>query len=101
MTTDRLSRSGWREAKRTESERPYFFWDYDVTESDVKRIVRAGTQEEQAWVVSRILAYAKWDDIWRYLTPEDIRRNLDRLHFRIAKDRQLWAYALARWTDHG
>jgi hypothetical protein len=80
-------------------ERPYFFWDYDLTEADVRRIVREGTPQEQAWVVARILEYAKWDDIWRFLTPDDIRRNLDRLRFRLPQDRQLWEYALTRWAE--
>jgi hypothetical protein len=56
---------------------------------------------EQAWVVSRILEYAKWDDIWRYLTLADIRRNFEQLTFRCAQDRELWEYALDRWTRGG
>jgi hypothetical protein len=81
--------------------RLYFFWDYDLTEEDVRLIVRQGAPEERAWVIGRILEYCKWDDIWRYLTLADIRRDLERLSFRRAQDRELWAYALDRWTSSG
>lgn len=77
----------------------YFFWDYDIGEEDVCRILRDGTPLEKAWVITRILEYAKWDDIWRYLTLSDIRDNLEHLQFRHPQDRELWAYALARWTS--
>jgi hypothetical protein len=81
------------------NERLYFFWDYDLQEADIRLIMRAGDPFEQAWVVSRILEYARWEDIWRYLSLADIRRNFDLLSFRRAQDRELWAYALERWTQ--
>jgi len=80
------------------SNRLYFFWDYDLSEADVQHIVRQGDPAEKAWVITRILEYAKWEDIWRYLTLADIRRNFDRLAFRRDQDRELWAYALDRWA---
>jgi len=78
--------------------RLYFFWDYDLTGDDVRSMVRDGDPVEQAWVVSRILEYAKWDDIWHYVSVADIQRNFELLTFRCAQDRELWAYALDRWT---
>lgn len=78
--------------------RPYFFWDYDLTEEQVRDILRSGNDTEKAWVITRILEYARWDDIWRYLTVDDIRQNFERLRFRWPQDRELWAYALKRWT---
>lgn len=43
---------------------------------------------------------AQWSDIWHYLTPADIRQQLPSLHFRRPADRELWAYALDRWSCH-
>ena len=82
-------------------QRPYFFWDYEITDEEIRRILRDGIPSEKAWVISRILEYAKWDDIWRYLTLADIRENFADLHFRRSQDRELWAYALDRWMRHG
>ena len=78
--------------------RLYFFWDYDLSEQDIRRIVRQGEPAEKAWVISRMLQYARWDDIWRYLTVADIRDSFERLSFRRPQDRELWAYALDRWA---
>lgn len=82
-------------------QRPYFFWDYEISDEEIRRILRDGSPSEKAWVISRILEYAKWDDIWRYLTLADIREHLAHLHFRRPQDRELWAYALDRWMRHG
>lgn len=82
-------------------DRPYFFWDYEITDDEIRRILRSGNPVEKAWVITRILEYAKWDDIWRYLSLADIRENFEHLRFRRPQDRELWAYALKRWTRHG
>jgi hypothetical protein len=80
------------------NQRLYFFWDYDLSEEGIRHILRRGNPTEKAWVITRILEYAKWDDIWRYLTVDDIRQNLEQLRFRRPQDRELWAYAVDRWT---
>lgn len=46
-----------------QSQRPYFIWDYDLTEEDVHRILRSDNEVEKAWLITRILEYAKWEDI--------------------------------------
>jgi hypothetical protein len=83
----------------TTGQRPYFFWDYEITD-EVRAILRDGEPFDKAWVISRILEHATWDDIWRYLTVIDIRTNFESLHFRRSQDQELWAYALDRWTNH-
>jgi hypothetical protein len=84
----------------TTGQRPYFFWDYEITDDEVRAILRDGEPFDKAWVISRILEHATWDDIWRYLTVIDIRTNFESLHFRRSQDQELWAYALDRWTNH-
>jgi hypothetical protein len=80
------------------SQRPYFIWDYDLTEEDLHRILQGDNEVEKAWLITRILEYAKWEDIWRYLTVDDVRENFEQLRFRWPQDRELWAYALERWS---
>lgn len=82
------------------NKRPYFFWDYDITNQQIDQILQTSSIFEKAWLISRILQYAKWEDIWHYLTLNDIRQVFDHLHFRRKQDRELWSYALKRWTDH-
>ena len=37
------------------SRRPYFFWDYDLSEEQVRDLVHNGSPTEKAWVIGRIL----------------------------------------------
>lgn len=78
--------------------RLYFFWDYDVTEEDLRRILRSSNRTEKAWAISRILERCKWEDIWNYLTVEDIRTTLPYLKMR-PKVKALWGYAIQRWSN--
>ncbi len=51
----------------------YFFPDQAVTESQMRQTLHRGTEQERAWAVSHLLRYALWDDIWRYVSREDVR----------------------------
>jgi hypothetical protein len=84
--------------KATSAQRPYFFWDYDISEEDIRRILRGDNEVEKAWVITRILEYARWEDIWRYLTLADVRENFQRLGLK-PYIRDLWTYALGVWSD--
>ncbi|HOU15284.1 MAG TPA: hypothetical protein PKZ84_19430 [Anaerolineae bacterium] len=77
---------------------PYFLWDYNLNVQQVHDLLREGATEDKAWLISRILNYATWDDIWRYVTVSDIHDYFDQLHFHCPQDRELWAYALERWS---
>ena len=73
--------------------RPYFFWDYDITEEEIRDILRGDNQVEKAWVITRILEYARWEDIWRYLTVDDVRESFEQLGLKPYL-RDLWASAI-------
>ncbi len=51
----------------------YFFPDQRVTEDEIRQILRQGTPEQRAWVVSHLLRYAQWDDIWTYVSRDEVR----------------------------
>ena len=78
--------------------RPYFFWDYDLSEEEVRAILAGDDEHRKAWVISRILNAARWEDIWKYVTPEDIRAHFELLRFRTPYLRGLWAHALEVWA---
>ena len=84
--------------KARERHQPDFFWDYDLTEEDVRAILAGDNVHLKAWVMSRILNAASWEDIWKYLTLEDIRAQFHLLRFRTPELRDLWAHALEVWS---
>lgn len=74
--------------------RLYFFWDYDITEEDLRAILSGDNETEKAWAMTRRLEAAKWEDIWRFITLKQLIENFDSLHFRFEFDREIWAYAI-------
>ena len=51
----------------------YFFPDQLVTEERLRFLLAAGTPGERAWAISHMLRYAQWDDIWTYVTRDEVR----------------------------
>lgn len=81
-----------------EQETTYFFWDYDITEEEVREILRGDDEYRKIWVMSRILEHAHFDDVWRYIAPSDLRRYFERLRLR-PQVRGVWAHAIEVWND--
>ena len=60
-----------RDVDRTEY--LYFFPDQKVTAEEARHLLRHGTIEQRAWVISHLLRYAQWDDIWTYASREEVK----------------------------
>jgi len=76
--------------------RPYFLWDYDLTEADVRRILRGKNEVERRWMLGRILTNAHFDDIWTYVTVGEVAEELPSLRMR-PEVKQAWENALEVW----
>ncbi len=87
------------QTKTQERKNVYFFWDYDLTEADVRAILRGEDENRKVWVMSRILNYALWEDIWKYVTVKDVRENFERIWWRTPYFKDLWKYALEVWQN--
>ena len=51
----------------------YFFPDRPVTETEARRMLAGDSPVERAEVVSHLLRYAEWDDIWTYVSRREVR----------------------------
>jgi hypothetical protein len=58
---------------REGSESLYFFPDARVSADELRQILRQGTPERRAWAISHLLRYAVWDDIWQYVSRDEVR----------------------------
>ncbi len=77
--------------------RLYFFWDYDITEEDLRAILSGDNETEKAWAMTRLLEAAKWEDIWRFIRLKDLREWFPKLKLR-PQTREVWEYALKVWS---
>ena len=51
----------------------YFFPDQDLTEAQLRSILAGDDRTRRAWAISHLLRYAQWDDIWAYVTRDEVR----------------------------
>ncbi len=58
---------------RGRSDTLYFFPDQDVTATELRAILTGPDPRRRAWAISHLLRYAQWDDIWKYVSREQVR----------------------------
>ncbi len=83
----------------TQLKRPYFLWDYDLTDGDVRRILAGDNETERQWMMGRILTNARYEDVWKYLRVSDIVHEFPYLRMR-REVKEAWRYAFTVWGYH-
>ena len=76
--------------------KPYFLWDYDLTEDDIRRILSGKNQTDKVWIASRILESARFEDVWKYLSLSEVRHMFPLLKLK-EPIRRAWELALSVW----
>ena len=51
----------------------YFFPDAEVTVTELEAALGGEDREARAWVISHLLRYALWEDIWLYVERDEVR----------------------------
>jgi len=49
-----------------------FIPEREMTAAELRRLLAEGSRETRAWAVTRLLLYADWDEIWRYVTRDEV-----------------------------
>ena len=78
---------------------PYFLWDYDLTEDEVKKMLQNGSDAEKRWLIGRILEHAHFRDVFRYLSLQNIIAYFPKLKLRPIM-RKYWQRAFHAWGFH-
>ena len=81
----------------------YFFPENCVTEAELRELLASGTRAQRSWVVSHLLRFAQWDDIWLYVTRDEVRELFGEVelpeNLRSAWARMLLAACSSRWRS--
>lgn len=85
--------------KRKVSKRPYFLWDYDLTEADVRKKLKEDDEYTRRWLIGRIVSHAHFRDVFNYLTIKEILEIWPRLRIR-PQIKQAWENAFKVWGYH-
>ena len=51
----------------------YFFPEDHVTATQLREILDSGSHDRRCWAISHLLRFAQWDDIWVYVTRDQVR----------------------------
>ena len=71
----------------------YFFPDQQISERRAREILEQGSEQERAWVISHLLRYAQWDEIWSYVSRDEVRALFSQLDLPV-KLESAWARLL-------
>lgn len=52
-----------------------FFPDQEITAADLRGILDGIDERRRAWAISHLLRYAPWEEIWRYVSRDEIRQS--------------------------
>lgn len=78
------------------SKTPYFIWDYDLTEADIRAILRGNDEAQKAWLIARLLESARYEDIWQYISLVELTAIFPKLQLK-PQIRRVWEYAFKVW----
>jgi hypothetical protein len=82
-------------------DRPYFLWDLDVNDAELRARLEVSDPDTRAQWQARVMREARYDDVWSYLTVERIVRDWDHIILHLGRRRPFWEYLLRKWRDDG
>lgn len=82
---------------RKDGTRPWFLWDYDLTEAQVHELLTHAPFEQRKWLLGRMLERLGPDEIVQYISLEALQQALP--HLRLEERVKChWEDAIAVWT---
>ncbi|HEX6810738.1 MAG TPA: hypothetical protein VF384_03855 [Planctomycetota bacterium] len=77
--------------------RPYFLWDMDSTLEQFVQMLRTTDRDVRAYLVGKLMRQAKPDDVFTFVTVEEIRDLWPNLQPYLGRTRDLWHWLMACW----
>ena len=80
-----------------EKGRPYFLWDVDLTLAEFVRQLRGEDRLTRAYFVGKLMRQAKPDDVFSFVTPNDLRELWPDVQRYLGKTGPFWHWLLQTW----
>ena len=81
--------------------RPYFLWDEDVSIGELRAILAGPPSYERDRLLGKMLREARDLDVWRFVRPSDVARDLDRVQRRVGRRYRFWRFLIDGWRSDG
>ena len=98
LTTSDERRSGYT---CPVGDRPYFAWDVNVTEAELRDKLRCSDADARAQWQGWIMAEARYPDVWRFLSLDEILRDWSHIRLHLGRKRAFWEFLLDGWRSQG
>jgi hypothetical protein len=82
-------------------DRPYFLWDVDVTEDELRERLRTADPDARAQWQACILREGRYEDVWKYLSLGEILRDWEHIQRHLGRQRSFWLFLLDGWRKDG
>ncbi len=81
--------------------RPYFLWDEDITIAELRRVLAGPPGFVRDRLLGKMLREARDLDVWQFVTPAEVARELPRLKRRIGRRFAFWSFLIEGWRTDG
>lgn len=79
--------------------RPYFLWDMDMTLVRFRELIAGDDVEVRAYMIGKLMRQAKPDDVFEFVTLEQIRADWPKVEPFLGKARPFWTWLLDTWAE--
>ena len=80
---------------------PYFLWDHPMTVGELRHKLRTLSEPERLRLLGKVMREARDTDVWRFMTPQQVWTNFDRLRPHLGRRLGFWDHLLRIWRDAG
>jgi hypothetical protein len=80
---------------------PYFVWDVPMTVRELRRLIAHPDRSVRAMWMARVLREARYQDVWRFLSLDQVVEHYDRIRPHLGRARPLWDFLLEGWRRDG
>ena len=77
---------------------PYFLWDSEMTLEEFRSGLRDPDPEVRAYLTGKLMRQAKPDDVFSFVSVQEIRALWPRLERYLGQSRDFWAWLLDAWA---
>ena len=81
--------------------RPYFLWDEDVSIDELRAALAEPDGFRRDQLLGKMLREARDLDVWKFVTPTEVARVLDRLERRVGRRYAFWKFLIDGWRSDG
>lgn len=72
-----------------------------MTNGEIMQGLRDLTGFERNRLVAWIMREARFDDVWKFLKPQDVREHFEELYPFLGRSKEFWKYTMDTWHELG